>query len=188
MAMARIQAAGFERVGLVMSQGQGGLAEQAWNPMFMVEQGNLPADARIPVLRLPNSKGPSSLAELERWFQEHQPEVVLGFSPSVLGKIRDLGLKVPRDVAYVDLCLENPDFGVAGVRQNGEIIGGVATAMLVGQLQQNLCGTPAVGTSTMVDGTWFDGSSLAKTAAPAKIHAKVHGRAALFGNPLLAPA
>ncbi|HZZ20239.1 MAG TPA: LacI family DNA-binding transcriptional regulator [Opitutaceae bacterium] len=184
LAMRRIEAAGFERVGLVMPEGLAGVAEQAWNSAFMVEQCNRGPEDRVPILRLRGPKGPSSIAELDRWFQEYQPDAVMGGAPEVLVRIRELGLKVPRDVAYADLCLERTDFSVAGVRQNGEIIGEVATAMLVGQLQQNLCGTPAVGTSTMVDGTWFDGTSLAKTSAPAKTPVGIPA----FGNSLLAPA
>lgn len=173
LAMRRIRAAGFERIGFVMEKGWDDLADQAWSAGYLIEQTNVPANRRVPVLRFASGERewtpgqpaqPSSrdLAALGRWYRDYRPEVIVGFSSTVLGRIGQLGLAVPGDVAYVDLCHEQVGSGVAGVRQNGEIAGEVATAILVGQLQQNLCGTPTVATSTMVDGTWVDGSSLPK--------------------------
>ncbi len=97
---------------------------------------------------------------MAKWRRDYRPEVIVGYSPAVLGNLSQLGVVVPKDVAYVDLCLDRVDYRVAGVRQNGEVSGEVAASMLVGQLQQNLCGLPAVGTTTMVSGTWVDGASL----------------------------
>ncbi len=171
LATRRIQAAGFERIGLVLGQGWDDFVDQAWSAGYLIEQSKFPASMRIPILRLarvqrewrPGQSEQKSLCELAafgRWYQDCRPEVIVGSSLAVLGKIGQLGLAVPRDVAYVDLCLDGVDSGVAGVRQNGEIAGEVATAMLVGQIQQNLRGAPAVATSTMVDGTWIDGPSM----------------------------
>lgn len=171
LAMRRIRGAGFERIGFVMALAQHEIADQAWTAGFQIEQGKLPANRRIPIHRLgagPQGRGPgrpspqssSDVEALARWHHEYRPEVIIGSYPSVLGMIPQIRLEVPRDVAYVDLCLECDDLGIAGVRQNGEIAGEVATAMLVGQLQQNLCGIPSIGTSTMVDGSWVDGASL----------------------------
>jgi LacI family transcriptional regulator len=197
LAMRRIRAAGYERVGFVMEPCWDESADRAWSSGFLIEQSNLASGKRVPIFRLARSRLDQAsrppfqqclgqLAALERWIQEHRPEVVLGYSPTVLGMLEALHLSVPRDVAYVDLCLERVDPGFAGVRQNGEIAGEVATAMLVGQLQHNLCGTAAVGTSTMVDGTWVDGATLPMAKA-ARCVEGLGSSARMFEGSLLAP-
>jgi LacI family transcriptional regulator len=103
--------------------------------------------------------------------------------------IEHLGLVVPRDVAYVDLGLDQFDHNVAGMRQNYEIAGEVATAMLVTHIQQNLRGIPAVATATMVDGTWVDGASLPMAASSGSRSGKLKTSADfVVENTLLASA
>ncbi len=171
LAMQRIRALGYERVGVAMAQGWDDFSDRAWSAGFSNERGNRPSGQRIPIFKFTRdpydwtegqTARPSSgeLAALAKWQRDYRPEVIVGYSPAVLAKLGQLGMVVPKDVAYVDLCLDQADYRVAGVRQNGEISGEVAASMLVGQLQQNHCGLPAVGTTTMVAGTWIEGASL----------------------------
>jgi LacI family transcriptional regulator len=198
LAMRRIWASGFKRVGLVMGPGDC-TANTAWLAGFLVEQGSLPDDDRIPVFRNdrcdrePASEtqdpfSPDELAALGKWFRDYRPEVIVGSSPGVLGMIGQLRLVVPRDVAYVDLCREGADHGIAGVRQNGEIAGEVAASMLVGQLQHNVRGVPDVGTSTMVDATWIDGATLPLSRAPVPRLETLRVRGRLIESAALATA
>ena len=98
----------------------------------------MPAASRIPIFRndrysedaesgLQPRESPGERAVFGAWYREHRPDVIIGSSPVVLAMIGQMRLVVPRDVAYVDLCLEGADYGIAGVRQNGEIAGEVAT-------------------------------------------------------------
>jgi LacI family transcriptional regulator len=78
-----------------------------------------------------------------------------------------MGVRIPRDVAFVDVFLEKPDGTTAGVRQNHETVGGVAVEILAGQLQHNKFGVPEIPTTTYVEGTWFDGQSCPSRLKPA---------------------
>jgi LacI family transcriptional regulator len=198
LAMRRIAASGFRRVGLVMGPGDC-TANNAWSAGFLAEQGSVPESNRIPIFRNdgcyrdPVSAtrapiGPGELEALGKWYREHRPEVIVGSSPAVLGMIGQLRLVVPRDVAYVDLCREGADHGIAGVRQNGEIAGEVAASMLVGQLQHNVCGVPEVGTSTMVDATWIDGATLPSSRVPVPRIETLGVRGRLIESAVLATA
>ena len=171
VAIRRALAAGYKRVGLVTSSWWDRATDQACSAGFLAEQRHMPENDRIPLLTLSNNRGtwsPEFAAEREsadttalgRWFDQHQPEVVLSFSPHVFRQLRQIDLSVPRDVGYIDLCLECFDGAVAGFRQNSDTTGEVAVATLVAQLQQNLVGVPAVATTTLVGATWIQGASL----------------------------
>jgi LacI family transcriptional regulator len=177
IAMRRILAAGYERVGLVVPGGWDDFVDQAWSAGFLGEAGHLPEENRIPVLRYAMgvvtgvSPGPVPREALEAWLAEYRPEVLVSASAFVRPPLEELGWSIPRDIGFVDLCLEETPGGAAGVRENCERVGELATEMLIAHLQQNNCGVPAVGTATVVEGLWVDGASLpsVRPAAPIRL-------------------
>jgi len=171
LAMQRALAAGYRRLGFVLPAWWDEATELAWSAGFLALQQKLPAEARIPILfyamELPPNpatpSGPSTVvprAEFAEWLRSHRPEVVIGYSAQVQPRLAELGIAVPRDLAFVDIFLEKPDGRIAGVHQNCHRVGEVAVEILVGQLQQHVYGMPLIPTATFVEGTWHDGESL----------------------------
>ena len=179
LAMRRIRLAGYRRIGLVLPPCWGEPVDHSWSKAYFAEQFPLRASDRLPPLYLQGpqpgplltglgSDRPDEAGAFARWYHEHRPEVVLGVGPVVLARLNQIGLSVPRDVAYVDLLLDHPE-GVAGVRENCERVGALAVEMLARQLQLNVFGAPAVATITSVCGVWADGASLpAATRTPVR--------------------
>lgn len=164
-AVRRLQALGYERIGVALPQAWDEFSDQAWSAGFLAEQGRRPHHQRVPLLRYgppanpADAPGESSAlprSALETWLLQYEPEVVIGFGSPV----RTLLETMEREVAYVDLFLEETGLPVAGMRENCERVGEVATEMLVAHLQQNLRGIPTAATTTVVEGTWQDGASL----------------------------
>jgi LacI family transcriptional regulator len=85
--------------------------------------------------------------------------VIISKGSFVLPLLARMKLKVPKDVAFVDVFLEEFSGATAGMRQNHKTVGAVAVEMLAGQLQHNKVGIPEIPTTTFVEGTWFDGRS-----------------------------
>lgn len=175
LALKRILAAGYRRVGMIVPSGWNASADQAWSAGFFGEQSRLPASDRVPVLLYAPSQscslGPAAAGDhpvaasvLEDWISRYRPEVIVSVASFVLGQLKALGLSVPQDVAYVDLQLDDAGSGLSGVRENSERVGEVAIEVLVGHLQQNLCGVPAIATTTLVDGTWREGETLPRAS------------------------
>jgi hypothetical protein len=106
-------------------------------------------------------------ATLSHWFRQYRPEVIVGLTPAVLETMRTCGLRTPWDVGYVDLCLQDPGYAVAGVWENCERVGELAVETLVNQLERNVFGVPEVATVTSIGGVWREGASLPKTLLPA---------------------
>ena len=197
LAIRRVLSAGFDRVGLIMAQWWDDEADQSWSAGFLVEQSKFPVGRRIPILHsvcsrqewtsgAPSRHSQADSAAIAKWYQAYRPEVIIGFSPLVSAKIRQLGINVPEDVAYVDLCAEEAADGCAGTRPNREIVGEVAVALLVTQIQKNLYGPPSVATSTTVDGTWLDGASMPTAAATCLLPGKLEIHSHVGDGALLA--
>lgn len=177
LAMQRVTTAGYRRIGLVVPSWWDNGVRLAWSAGFLAMQQMLPVADRVPILNFPEKSDldrskeelvvrPGSRATLGRWLAEHRPEVLISYLPFVKETLDDLGVSVPRDLAFVDVFLESEsDRRVAGIRQNCHRVGELAVETLVGQLQQHSYGLPALPTITMVEGTWRDGDSLPQRVA-----------------------
>ncbi len=171
LAMTKVIATGYRRIGFVMHRGWDHAVDHLWTAGFLCEREHLPAKDRLPVHVFPeaqpverwlNESGGSVEVELtafKKWYDHYKPEVIISKWSFIEGAIRTLGLRVPQDVAFVDLFLDNTNGGVAGVRQNHGTVGALAVEILAGQLQQNKRGVPEIPTTTYVEGTWFPGAT-----------------------------
>ncbi|MDI1249050.1 MAG: LacI family DNA-binding transcriptional regulator [Lacunisphaera sp.] len=171
LALQKVIAAGYRRIGFVMHRGWDHAVDHLWTAGYLCEQQNLTAEECIPAHIFPDplpverwfnenrSDVTPDAKPFERWFKEHQPEVVISKGSFVLPQLRRMGLRIPRDVAFVDVFLEEFNGLTAGVRQNHETVGAQAVEILAGQLQHNKFGVPEIPTTTFVEGTWFDGKS-----------------------------
>lgn len=169
LAVRRSLGAGYRRIGMVIPYWWDDFVDLAWSAGFLAEQQRLPAQDRIPILFYADENISSAVATgreslvptraFSEWFARHRPEVILSKAQFVRPRLDQLGLAVPRDVAYVELYLE-PDGTAAGVRNNCDRVGALAVEALVAQMQQNSYGIPEFPTAMLVEGTWFDGATL----------------------------
>ncbi len=154
LAMQRVIARGYRRIGFVIDEGWDITVDHLYLAGFLWEQQRLPAADRLPPFLLPNQE------PLAEWLQRHRPDVLIGKTEFVTDTFKALGLRIPKDLAFVDIFLEDTTGKTAGVVQNHTEVGRLAVELLAGQLQQNKYGIPAISTTTYVEGTWRDGRSL----------------------------
>jgi LacI family transcriptional regulator len=171
VAMRHVMAAGYRRIGVVMHRGWDHSVDHLWSAGYLCEQQNLAPEDHIPMLMFPNAEPASawineSKSEVvapretfDRWFKKYRPEIILSKTSFVQPRFEELGLQVPRDVAFADLFLTEGTGVTAGMRQNHATVGEIAVEILAGQLQHNKFGVPEIPTTTFVEGTWFDGAS-----------------------------
>ena len=178
LAMQRVMEAGYRRIGFVMHRGWDHAVDNYWTAGFLCEQQNLAEEDRIPAYIFPDAKpvdgwfneygmpGVVDSVHFERWLDKHRPEILLSKAEFVLPALKALKLRIPHDIAFADLFLDDSTGLVAGVRQNHTTVGELAVELLAGQLQHNKYGVPAIPTTTFVEGTWFDGASCPRVATP----------------------
>jgi LacI family transcriptional regulator len=171
LAMQRVIAMGYRRIGFVMHRGWDHSVDHLWSAGYLCEQQGLAPEHHIPMFLFPDAEPIENwmneskshvvapTEKFSRWFKKYQPEVVISKGSFVQPCFSELGLRVPRDTAFVDVFLDNIDGKTAGVRQNHDIVGELAVEILAGQLHHNKYGVPEIPTTTFVEGTWSDGAS-----------------------------
>lgn len=171
LALKRTGAASYRRVGLVLPKAWDEAADRAWSTGFLIEQNRRRDGGGLPIhfCEMPAGADGAGVEprvraaeaeRLKRWFDEFRPEAILSSWPVIGSLLAELDIPVGREVGFVDLFLNESGRALAGVRQNSERVGEVATEMLVSLMQQNICGEPQVPTTTLVEGVWCDGQSL----------------------------
>lgn len=172
-AVEHLLAAGYRRPGLILPQPWNNALEHACSVGFLVQQSRLPVEQRVPILfqQSPGAAAKDSAsthdaltdgANLPRWLDEYRPDALVGSFRFIAELLSTVGLTIPGPLGFVDPFLDTAETAIAGIRQNHERVGEIAVEILIGHLQQNLRGLPAYPTTTLVDGTWQDGESLAR--------------------------
>ena len=181
LAMRKLMALGYQRLGFVVHRGWNHAVDNNWTAGYLTAQQDLPASDRLPahvfpelnpVARWFHETNASVLADpgpFRKWLKRYQPQVVIAKAAYVLPLIKDLGLKIPRDLAFANLFLEETDGVIAGVRQNHDRVGGSAVEIVAGQLQHYKFGVPVISIKTYVDGTWFDGASCPRRSSSGRL-------------------
>lgn len=171
LAMRRLAALGYRRLGFVVHRGWNHAVDHNWTAGYLTAQQDLRMRDRLPVHLFPplhpvgrwfHETDASVVADLkpfQQWFERHRPEVVIAKAAYVLPVIAALGLRIPQDLAFANLFLEESNGAMGGVRQNHDLVGSVAVEVVASQLQHHKFGVPAIPLKTYVDGTWFDGDS-----------------------------
>src|SRR6185436_9569352 len=112
LAMQRVMALGYRRIGFVMHRGWDHSVDHLWSAGFLCEQQNLAESDRIPMFLFPaaehieawiNESKAEVVAPREtfnRWFKKFHPEAIISKASFVAPRFADLALRVPRDVAF----------------------------------------------------------------------------------------
>jgi LacI family transcriptional regulator len=96
-------------------------------------------------------------AALARWMKAQKPDAILTTIPNVPVMLRELGFRIPKDVAVAGTAVDVPVD--AGIDQHSEAIGRIAVETLVAQINLNKRGEPSDPYRVLVESRWRDGKS-----------------------------
>jgi len=163
MAFRKMREYGYERISLVVCGDYdrnlggnyiGGLA--AAQDLFNFKSIIPPLKTNLDVY----AKNPALAKKLlAQWLKKHKPGAILTSLNSVPAMIRELGYRIPQDIAVAGTTIYDVPVN-AGINQNPEAIGRTAVEMLVAQINRNERGVPESPSRTLVESSWQDGTSL----------------------------
>ena len=149
---------GYRRVGLALPSYDNVRVEQEWVGGFLAGRDIFARKDHVPLFVMPEARWtPERFA---RWFERSRPDVVFSIQTEVINWLAGMGLKVPEDVGFVNLNCPHAGGPDSGIYQNGESVGAAAVDMLVGLLQINELGLPALPRTHLVEGSWVNGKTL----------------------------
>lgn len=164
LAYEHVKAAGYRKIGYLGSLER--VMKWWFSGGFLMEQVLEDSSNRIPPLFIKETYTTPHLFELEstmsqirRWIQRHKPEVIIGETGHVATAIEKIGLRVPDDIALVNLSYHD-SHDLSGINQNPLLIGKAAVDTLIGQITRNEWGECKIGQTVTVMGTWTEASSL----------------------------
>jgi len=113
---------------------------------------------RLPPPLLLSEWSPKDVA---RWLKKHEPDVLLApfsHTPKLLGEI---GLSVPKDMAFVALqLLELGKSKVAGIDERVDVQLGALVDLVIDQMNRHVYGRQNDPSRIFISGKWVDGATL----------------------------
>jgi LacI family transcriptional regulator len=156
---------GYERPALVIDDVIDALVERRFSAGYFTAQRMLPPERHIPLFS--QMSGGDRAQRFRAWLDAHRPDVVFTLYNNVLSWLKAAGMRVPQDVAVIQLEWRASRPDIAGMNQHNFVTGEAAVDMVVSQIHNNDTGIQEFPRATLIGATWVDGSS----APPREAHA-----------------
>lgn len=163
MAVTRMHEYGYGRIGLAVDFDLDEHLGGNYHGGFVWAQQKLKRYSQVPPFAASaalHRRDPEEEARnLRRWLVQYQPDAILTTQPYLPQLLRDLGYRIPEDVAVAGTS--TCDIPVdAGVNQRSVEIGRIAMQMLIKQINVGERGAPSNPCRILVESQWQDGQSL----------------------------
>lgn len=155
---------GYQRIGICLPrQAVEGVASN-WIAGYLVGQSHVPKSRRLePFL---GSIYDTDSRVFLRWYKRWKPDVIISLLGAEKAWLDAEGISMPDELAMV--CLNRPasEPSFSGINENNLMVGSIAADLVIDQLVCNKRGLPEHPTTTLVEGSWFEGTSFPVKGAP----------------------
>lgn len=155
--------AGRRRPGLVIDGHIDRLVEGRFLAGFAAAQGVLRTADRVAPFVF-HADEPDRWGRFWKWMSRRRPDVLLSLYHDVEAQIRMAGLRIPKDVALVQLEWRADHANWAGMDQHNDIAGEAAVEMVASMIQNGYKGVPAFPRATLIGSSWRAGVTLCAEA------------------------
>jgi len=175
-------AMGYRRPALVIEERIDRLVEGRFSGAMLTAQQGLPVRQRVPAfLQIDRARTDQEI--FYRWYDRHQPDVLLSLYNIVFPWLKDHGLRVPKDVGVIQLEWRESHAEISGMNQHNDTVGEAAVDMLVSQIHHNESGIPVFPRATLIGASWVEGQSACRQVQaarrkPGKVQTRLAGNAA----------
>jgi LacI family transcriptional regulator len=158
LAFERLRTLGYRRIGVALTKWIVGRSQSAFTGgLFSLHQDLEPED-RVPFLELPHEveQGRDFFCS---WVARHAPDVVISMDTHAPVWIKGMGLRMPKDIAFVSHDWVQSMSGIAGIDQRRPHVASAAVDLLAVQMSRFERGVPAVPRQVLIPSAWVDGDS-----------------------------
>lgn len=171
LAISKIHERGYRRIGLTVNgEFNRRVGGNLLSGFFYAQKLLGLKPALPPLLTFLKDRTPEELSRqkttLAEWLKRQQPDVLLISDIEMPGMMRELGYRIPRDIAVAGTTVLDIPGVDAGIDQHAEAIGRIAVETLLKQMNVNERGEPRYPTRILVEGRWKDGDSLPPKRRP----------------------
>jgi DNA-binding LacI/PurR family transcriptional regulator len=165
MAVKQIRAYGYQRIGMTINEEFNERLGGNFLSGFFYAQKLLGLKKPFPpLMTFLNARTKDELsrqnAALKQWLDKSNPDAILTADIEVPTMLRELGFRIPQDLAVAGTTVFDLPGVDAGIDQHPEAIGRIAVEMLVKQINVNERGEPRDPCRILVESRWKDGNSL----------------------------
>jgi DNA-binding LacI/PurR family transcriptional regulator len=131
---------------------------------YLAARSVLPQVDHLPVhVGLYHDRVGSSMVD---WLRATRPDVIIGFNDLVVWWMRQAGVRLPDDIAFVSID-HDPKTGadITGIVGSNTPVYNAAVELLIGQIHINAYGLPNPVQTLLVEPEWYEGSSLPEQMA-----------------------
>jgi LacI family transcriptional regulator len=153
--MRELKKLGYRRIGLACSPQIMEMGDRNWAAAFWAYQ---PVPYQLPVPIFSENKW--TRPAFHRWLKKYRPDVVISHDLTLLGWIREHGLRVPEEIGFVNPARAGGPGDCAALDENTEEIGATAVDVLIEMIHRGERGVPGKAVCHLVEGTWVPGSTV----------------------------
>ena len=154
---------GYTRIGFAMLRDIHERVGRLFGAGYDIVVRSNPRFARIPFFTPEDYERQFTSEALGKWIRKHRIEAVVtshnGDLPFLLHRA---GIRVPSDVAVVNVAAADEKRQDTGIRESNEIIGSTAVKLLVSMLHHDERGLPTFPHITTIDGLWIEGKTVGR--------------------------
>ncbi len=158
LAVARLRALGYRRIGLVLAAGEDQRLRQLARSGYLTELAQTPNQPAIPPLEL--TVGPAAVAgQLSPWLAAHEPDAVIGPTGELLAHLHRAQSASASHLGFAALDRAGASDAVAGVDSYHRLVGHLAVELLASRRRINQRGLPSETSVTFLPVSWYDGAT-----------------------------
>ncbi len=172
LALRSIRERGYKRIGYAGYK----TGRSTYLGGFLQQQSvSIPTADRVPPMLLDEEvtdaelqnklSGKKHAERFAKWLDQWKVDAIVTEVSSIATLLEFAGRRVPQDVAVAGLNVSDLPFD-AGIYQNPQEIGRVATLVAISLLHDNDRGIPAIAREILVQGEWIDGKSAPSRSRP----------------------
>lgn len=157
---------GYKRIGFIMTYPPGGIGHKLYSSSFLYYTMLIDKSLRIPIL----TREDVGIVGIQKWMNTYKPDVVVS-SGMVYRILENLGYKMPENLGFASLELQEDHWQASGVDHRYGLVGSEALKLTFSDINLNHSGIPENPKVVLVDSHFREGNTLRKVgrARPIKL-------------------